>query len=96
LESEEAVSYARASGDSDVYVIADADDVSLACYGCALAPGRVEIRHFHTTGAMLAHLAEHAAAGHRVPERCLARLRAEADANDAWMRERERATDGES
>lgn len=59
------MSYSRfgADGGSDVYVYMDVGGY-LCCCGCALDPTSF---HADTTEAMVEHLAEHRARGHRVP-----------------------------
>jgi hypothetical protein len=82
------MSYARFSN-ADVYVYLDCDGY-LNCCACslnadesdALFPGST---HCHSTDEMLAHLAEHVAAGHDVPASCTERLAAEREENDAFM-----------
>lgn len=49
--------------------------------------GEIVPHAFTTTAAMLCHLDAHRAQGHDVPASVTDDLRADADANDAWMRE---------
>jgi len=67
------VSYARFSEDSDVYVYRDFGGL-YRCAWCALGD---DWSH-KNTDATLAHLQEHIAAGHDVPDYCIERLAAEA------------------
>jgi hypothetical protein len=84
------MSYARFGwGGSDVYVYLDSYG-SLVCCGCALTEATAEwplgrSPHVYSTDAMLAHLAEHQAAGHTVPESCIADLGRDRDENDAFI-----------
>lgn len=57
------MSYSRFGDRSDVYVFLDVSG-TLTCCGCQLE-GR---RSFDSTVQMVDHLAEHRAAGHRVPD----------------------------
>ncbi len=80
------MSYARKGPHSDVYVLASG--FGIECEGCTLPkrglppPYNVIATCAH---AMLAHLARHARAGHKVPVACLTRLRAEAREADACI-----------
>lgn len=78
------MSYARFSDDySDVYVYLDVNGY-LRCCACLLdGPNKSEA--FFTTADMLAHLAQHVAAGHKVPEGCIDGLNDEAAMNDVWI-----------
>jgi len=74
------MSYARFGTESDVYVYptgaaACAVPRSIICDNCALLDGNLFAAPSHAI--MLAHLHEHRAAGHRVPEYVFARLLAE-------------------
>jgi hypothetical protein len=60
--------------DSDVYVYADVSG-GITCCACGLAGSSVNVE---TPAEMLAHLLEHRAAGHTVPEHALEALREEA------------------
>ena len=76
------MSYARFVEGSDVYVFL-ACNGHLECCGCALkSDGR-----FLTTDAMIAHLREHEAAGHDVPDHIYPDLEADREENDAWIAE---------
>jgi hypothetical protein len=76
------MSYARLAEDSDVYVFRCVYG-ALECCGCSLSKNHWA--RFDTTDAMLAHLDEHKAAGHDVPERAIVRLIEEREENDAWI-----------
>lgn len=65
------MSYAR-FGYADVYVYMDFTG-RLACCGCSLT----DAWYFDSTDAMIAHLAEHRAAGHDMPSEIEAELRAD-------------------
>jgi hypothetical protein len=74
------VSYARFSPDCDVYVFMSVGDRHhpggwLECCWCHLQPGEeiVSTRQF-TTAGMAAHLDDHVAAGHQVPDDVIPRL----------------------
>lgn len=75
------MSYARFAEDSDVYVFL-AIGGHLECCGCSLRP---RIWEYDSTDALLVHLDEHKAAGHDVPDSCIARLIEEREENDAWI-----------
>lgn len=79
------MSYARFGTDSSVYVFLDVSGY-FNCCGCRLAPGVATSTHAPTTAEMLAHLEEHRAAGHLVPDYCLDGLRDDRDENDSWIR----------
>ena len=67
------MSYARfGAGGSDVYVYMDIGGY-LDCCGCQLEGDFAA----HSTAAMIAHLHEHAAAGHHVPSSVIPRLEAD-------------------
>jgi len=75
------MSYARFANDSSVYVFLSVYG-EFECCACCL-------RHdesFYSTDAILAHLAEHKAEGHRIPDRTLERLEADREENDAFIR----------
>ena len=77
------MSYARFGWEgSDVYVYLDVGGY-LACCGCCLS----DYWRHDDTASMIAHLREHQAAGHHVPEETIAELEADRVANDAWIRE---------
>jgi hypothetical protein len=84
------MSYARfGCEDSDVYVYLDCNRY-LCCCACALnetAPNALcpPSSRFLTTDALLAHLRDHAAAGHNVPTSTVADLERDRDENDAWI-----------
>jgi len=90
------MSYARLSDDSQVYVFAGMDG-HLYCHWCALGEAGSLGR---TTRGMLTHLRAHEAAGHKVPSRAIASIRADAWENwrarfrakirDLWFRARRR------
>lgn len=68
------MSYARMSSDSDVYVYRTGDDDHICCHWCSLTDhGRWDGKRAEA----VAHLEAHAAAGHKVPEHALERLREE-------------------
>jgi hypothetical protein len=76
------MAYARFGPDSDVYVFAGGPPwAALECCDCAL----VSDPHFwaKTTDEMIAHLRDHQAAGHKVPEDTFEGLLAERAENDA-------------
>lgn len=60
------MSYCR-FGDADVYVYMDLNG-SLACCGCILESESSLSWFYDSTAAMVAHLAEHRAAGHAIPD----------------------------
>lgn len=72
------MAYAKPGEDSDVYVWSDGKELN--CSACSLYDGIAYVTSAGPGGAgqMLSHLREHAAAGHQVPVRALARLEAEA------------------
>lgn len=80
------MSYARFGAGSDVYVFLSVGGY-LECCSCAMqnAPNDPHVFEAETTEAMLEHLRQHRAAGHQVPEDCIERLKAEAEANDHWI-----------
>lgn len=57
------MSFARFSAESDVYVFHSVGDF-LDCCGCQLGTGGA----FYSVADLIAHLREHVAAGHMVPE----------------------------
>lgn len=65
---------------SDVYVYFDIGGY-LCCCGCCLG----KKWDFHSTDEMIAHLEEHRAAGHRVPQSCIDRLEDEREENDSKL-----------
>lgn len=78
------MSYARFGSDSDVYVYCDIGGY-LCCCACRLASEPCGSREFFTTADMLAHLDEHRAAGHAIPDYTRPALEGEADENDSWI-----------
>jgi hypothetical protein len=68
------MSYSRFSTESDVYVYPGAE--GLVCCACRL---EAELKDFTTTTrtAMIHHLREHAARGHKVPSKVFRRLEEE-------------------
>jgi hypothetical protein len=68
------MSYARRGAESDVYIFSDG--VYVICMDCELAINGGTIAETHY-GPMIAHLEEHRARGHKVPESAFARLREE-------------------
>jgi len=68
------VAYARFGEDSDVYVFPNPQG-RLECCDCDLGG----VREFDSTQAMIDHLAEHRAAGHKVPDYIEPELIAEND-----------------
>ena len=79
-----AVAYARFGPRCDIYVFLTGNPAYLACLRCPL-PGPFEFEA-RSTVAMVAHIREHIAAGHAVPDDVIPRLLAEQEANDAEMR----------
>ena len=75
------MSYARfGSSGSDVYVYLDVGGY-LCCCACHLS----ENWQHNSTDEMIAHLEEHRAAGHCVPQDCIDDLLADKDENDEWI-----------
>lgn len=75
------MSYARFGyDDSDVYVFLSSEGY-LECCGCSLN----EQWYYETTDEMLAHLEEHRAQGHNVPQDCIDELLADKEENDQWI-----------
>lgn len=68
------MSYARFGQESDVYVFSDGD--RLHCVWCRLCRA-FESAVYAEYPDMIAHLEEHRAAGHKVPDYALERLRQE-------------------
>ena len=70
------MSYCRANGvDSDVYVYASGEEcLWLICFECRLIRGGLGEFNTVVRQTMLDHLAEHTAAGHKVPARAIACL----------------------
>lgn len=79
------MAYARMDGNSDVFVVRYTEVMGgkLACVACQLSHGRKSVA-FLSPGEMLAHLADHAEQGHRVPAQAVNRL-----LRDHEQRERE-------
>lgn len=71
------MSYVRWSDDSDLYIF---DDMSggITCCACLLSDGGRKLRDFNvaTQGEMIAHVEEHIARGHDVPNYVIRGLRA--------------------
>lgn len=80
------MSYARFS-EGDIYIFLSIEG-TLECCGCYLT-GPGFFGHFDcaTTDEMLAHIEEHRAAGHKIPERCVPQLIADRVENDKWIAE---------
>lgn len=77
------MSYVRFGSDgSSVYVYTDINGY-LACCGCRLG----DKWDFHSTDEILAHLREHQAAGHDVPDSVLEDLERDRDENDKFIAE---------
>jgi len=75
------MSYSRfGAGGSDVYVFSSVEG-HLECCGCFLG----DQWSYDTTDEMLAHLEEHRAAGHHVPQDCIEGLLADKEENDRWI-----------
>ena len=75
------MSYSRFGWDgSDVYVFLSVGG-HLECCGCLLS----DEWSYATTDEMIAHLEEHRAAGHHVPEDCIEDLLADKEENDRWI-----------
>jgi len=72
------MSYARFGPNSDVYVYASGDNV-FTCCGCKLVAPDTGQTWEHGGKAILSHLQEHIAAGHKVPEYCIKALKLELD-----------------
>lgn len=84
------MSYARFGWDgSDVYVFLSVGG-KLECCGCSLRP---RIWTYDSTAAMLAHLEDHRAAGHTVPDDCIERLKEEREKNDLFIADASRDSD---
>jgi hypothetical protein len=77
------MSYCRFSDESDVYVYSDVGGW-LSCCSCALVDDSQQWRHF-STDAMIAHLREHIAAGHDVPDDVILALEAHREENDTFI-----------
>lgn len=74
------MSFCRFAEDSHVYVYGTADDEICCCACLLMSIDGPDGWNFKTDSAatFLAHLNEHVAAGHLVPERCFERLAVEA------------------
>ena len=70
------MSYAR-FGDGDVYVWADSFLGGIRCQACRLLNDWPSGAWFENRSEMLAHLAEHKKAGHKVPQHAIERLERE-------------------
>jgi hypothetical protein len=72
------MSYARMSGDSDVYIFEHADGF-IQCCGCSITEPEdyewVGYANLNTAREALAHLDEHVALGYKVPQRTFERIR---------------------
>lgn len=68
---------------SDVYVYFDVCG-KLCCCGCLFADEPWVSCWFDSTRALLAHLGEHAAAGHAIPSYTIPSLERDAAENDEW------------
>lgn len=79
------MSFARLTDDCDVYIFDHVDaDTGLVCWNCCLASGRAQHVAFGRDGhaGLLSHIAEHRAAGDRVPEYVDEELRIDAVTGD--------------
>lgn len=76
-EEEPEMSYCRLCEDSDVYLYRTASGLVCCCL-CTFAPATNNDVFFDTPADALAHARAHLAAGDRVPERAIERLRKEA------------------
>lgn len=74
------MSYARFGENSDVYVYLDCCG-EFRCCACSIK----DEWGYATTDALLAHLEEHKALGHTVPDYCVEALKEEREENDAWI-----------
>lgn len=75
------MSYARLGWDgSDVYVYLDIYGF-VSCCGCAFGGSK----HFDSTDAILAHLAEHKAAGHHVTDETVAEIEDDRERIDSYI-----------
>lgn len=84
------MSYARMSDSSDVYIFEHANGF-IQCCGCSITePEDYEIVGFanlNTAREALAHLDEHVALGHKVPQKAFERIRKEHENLDAQIEE---------
>jgi hypothetical protein len=76
------MSYCR-FGEADIYVFLDIGGY-LNCCGCML-DSESSSAQAYTTDDMIAHLREHQAEGHDVPEDVIEALEADREENDRWI-----------
>lgn len=74
------MSYCRWGADSDVYVYPSGP--AIICHACSLTPDSSANWPCHTRAQAVEHLAQHTAAGHKVPHCAVARLQHEIAAGD--------------
>lgn len=79
------MSYCRFS-EADVYVFPDVRGY-LSCCGCWL--DKRGNSAYYSTDDMIAHLREHIAAGHHVPDHVIPALERDREENDHWIKEGE-------